>query len=222
MKRRRWQKKRINVSVAAALILPLLLISIGSTAYAEFIMSAQLICTTNITSGSAAIEITGWQIKSTNTIDANGNGIILDDELKIESVTDGNGKVIGLNITANPIFPGWYLNLTVDIHNTLESIPVNLNRTIYYFNSTINDWVETDEAGLLNLFRLRYFDAWYNATGHLIPEITTYDLWPCKTVTTLESLTFDGQDYPELQGQTFCFLVVITPTYPSGNGNGGS
>jgi len=177
-------------------------------------MSTQLTSIVNITSGSVAIEITGWRIESTNTIDANDNGIILGDELKIENVTDGNGKVIGLNITANPIFPEWHLNLTVDIHNILNSIPVRLDRTIYYFDSS-NNQVETDEAGLLNLFRIRYFDAWYNATtGEPIPDITTHDLWPCDTVTTLESLTFDGQEHPELQGQTFCFLIVITGGNP--------
>lgn len=197
----------------------MLLMSIGSTVCANFVMSTQLVCTTTATSGSASIEVTDWQIESTNTIDANGNGIILGEELKIEETSDGNGKVIGLNVTADPIFPGWYLNLTVDIHNTLDSIPVNLNRTIYYFNTTINDWDETDEAGLLNLYGIKYFDAWYNATtGQPIADITTHDIWPCKTVTTLESLTFDGQKYPELKGQTFCFLVVITADYPRNGG----
>ena len=212
----RRQQKKINVSLAAAIILPMLLISIGSTVYANFVMSTQLTATCTATSGSVAIEITDWKIESTNTIDANGNGVILEDELKIDSVIDGDGiTIIGLNITANPIFPDWYLNLTVDIHNILNSIPVRLNRTIYYFDSS-NNQVETDETGLLNLFRIRYFDAWYNATtGEPIPDITTHDLWPCDTVTTLESLTFDGQNYQkELQGQTFCFLVVITGKHP--------
>ena len=214
-RRYKRQEKRVNVSVAAALILPMLLISIGGTVYANFVTSTQLTCTANITSGSAAIEITDWTIQSTNTIDANGNGITFGDELQIENVTDGNGKVVGLNITANPIFPDWYLNLTVDIHNTLTSIPVNLNRTLLYYNTTLNEFVETNEAGLLSLYRIKYFDAWYNATDYLIPDITTYDIWPCDTVTTLESLTFDGQNYPELQGQTFCFLVVITADPPT-------
>lgn len=191
----------------------MLLISIGGAVYANLIMSTQLTCTANITSGSTSIEITDWTIQSTNTIDANDNGITFGDELQIENVTDGNGKVIGLNITADPIFPDWYLNLTVDIHNKLDSTPVNLNRTIYYFNTTLNDWVKTDKAGLLSLYRIKYFDAWYNGTKP-IEDITTYDLLPCKTVTTLESLTFDGQDYPELQGQTFCFIVVITADPP--------
>ena len=193
----------------------MLLISIGGTVYANFIMSTQLTCTANITSGSAAIGITGWTIQSHNTIDANGNGIIFGDELKIENVIDGADEVIGLNITANPIFPDWYLNLTVDIHNTLDSIPVNLSRVIYYFNTTLKDWVKTDEAGLLSLFRIKYFDAWYNTTtSQLIPDITDHLIYPGKTVTTLESLTFDGQNYPELQGKTFCILVVITADPP--------
>lgn len=194
----------------------MLLISIGSTVYANFVMSTQLTCTANINSGEVAIGITGWTINSTNTIDANGNGEIFGDELKIENVVDGGGDVIGLNITVDPIFPDWYLNLTVDIHNTLDSIPVQLNRTIYYFNNTLNDWDETDVPGLYDLFKIKYFDAWYNATtGQLIPDITTYDIWPGKTVTTLESLTFDGQDYQkELQGQTFCILVVIKADPP--------
>lgn len=203
-------------------MLPILLISIGGIAYANFIASSQIICSANINSGSPAIEITGWTVQSTNTIDANGNGVVDGDELKIESVIDGDGKVKGLNITADPIIPDWYLNLTVDIHNMLESIPVRLNRTIFYFNDAISNWVEIDIAGLYDLFKIVYFDAWYNTTtGDPIPDITTYDIYPCQTVRTLESLTFDGQDYSELQGQTFCFIVVITATYPETNGNGG-
>jgi hypothetical protein len=201
----------------------MLLLSIASIAYANLTVSNQLICSANINSGSPAIEITGWLIQSTNTIDANDNGVIIGDELKVESVIDGDGKVKGLNITADPIFPHWYLNLTVDIHNTLESIPVRLNRTIFYFNDTINDWAETDILGLYDLFKIKYFDAWYNATtGDPITDISTHDIYPCQTVKTLECLKFDGQEYPELQDQTFSFLVVITATYPETNGNGGS
>lgn len=195
----------------------MLLISIGGTVYANLVMSTRLTCTANITSGSATIGITGWAINATNTIDANGNGIKFGDELKIENVIDGGGDVIGLNITVDPIFPNWYLNLTVDIHNTLDSIPVQLNRTIYYSNDTLlPGWDETDVAGLYDLFKIRYFDAWYNATtGELIPDITTHIIMPDETVTTLESLTFDGQDYQkELQDQTFYILVVITAHSP--------
>lgn len=212
------RESRANLCVALV-IFPMLLISIGSAVYANFVMSNQLVCTAILKSGSVAVEIVGWKVKSTNTIDANDNNQIFGDELKIENVTDGDGKVIGLNITADPIFPDWYLNLTVDVHNTLDSIPVRLNRTILYWDTNVEDWVETDEAGLLSLFRIKYLDAWYNTTtGELISDITTRDIWPCKTVTTLESLTFDGQDYPELQGQTFCFLMIISATYPKKGG----
>ncbi|MDH5770751.1 MAG: hypothetical protein OEZ25_05645 [Candidatus Bathyarchaeota archaeon] len=209
--------KRVNVCVVAALIIPILLISVGSTVYAHFVMSTRLTCFTTVESGDIIIEVTGWKIKSTNTMDVNDNGVIVGDELKIEGVTDGDGKTIELDIAVDPIFPDWNLDLTVDIHNTADSTPVRLIRTIYYFDSDGNQ-LETDEAGLLSLFRINYFDEWYDSSGNLIPDITTYDIWPCNTVTTLESLTFEGQDYPELQDQTFSFQVEITPTYPTNGG----
>jgi hypothetical protein len=223
MKRqRRYTERKGSICVAAALILPVLLMSLGGIAYANFASSSQLICSANINSGSPAIEIAGWIIQSTNTIDANGNSVVIGDELKIESVIDGEGKVKGLNITADPIVPDWYLDLTVDILNMLESIPVRLNRTIFYFNETINDWVETDIPGLHDFCGIAYSDAWYNATsGDPIPDITTHDVYPCQTVRILESLSLAGEDYLEVQGQAFSFLIVITATYPETNGNGG-
>lgn len=198
-------------------MVPMLLISLGSAVYANLVMSTEMTCTASITSGSPSIEITRVHVESTNSIDANNNGVIFGEELMIEPLTDGDGKTVWLNITADPIFPEWHLNLTVDIHNTLDSIPVNLHRTLYYYDSSISNWVECNEDALLNLSGIRYFDAWYNTTsGELITDITTYELWVCETVTVLESVAFDGQYFSELQGQSFCFMVVITPTYPNG------
>jgi len=211
------RENRTKVCAVATLILPILLIAIGSTAFAEFIMTARLTATTTAESGDIAIEISGWKIESTNTIDANGNGVTLGDELKIEGVTDGDGKTIELGITVDPIFPDWYLNLTVGVHNTLVSTPVTLIRRIFYFDSN-NNPVETDVAGLLSLFRIKYSDKWYDETGQPIPDITTYEIWPCHTITTLESLTFDGQNYPELQDQTFSFMIEIQAIYPQTGG----
>ena len=216
-RRCKCNERRVNVCVVVALILPILLISVGSTVYAHFVMSTRLTCFTTVESGDIIIEVTGWKIKSTNTMDVNGDGVVVGDELKIDGVTDGDGKIVELGITVDPIFPDWNLDLTVDIHNTADSTPVRLIRTIYYFDSDGNQ-LETDEAGLLSLFKINYFDEWYDSAGNLIPDITTHDIWPCNTVTTLESLTFEGQDYPELQDQTFSFQVEITPTYPNNGG----
>lgn len=209
----RCKERRVNVCVLASLVLPMLLISVGSAVYANLVLSTQLTCITNIVSGDPVIEMTGWEIRSHNTVDANGNGVIVEDELKIESVTDGAGEVVGLDITVDPILPNWHLELATDIHNMVDSIPVRLSRQIYYFDSEGNQ-VPTDEAGLLTLFSIRYSDSWYTSNGEPIPDVTTYDIWPCKTVTHVESLTFEGQ----LEGQSFSFLAEVTATYPNNGG----
>jgi len=205
------KEKRAKVCVVATLILPMLLISIGSTVYANMVMSTQLTAITSITSGDPVIEMTGWEIISHNAIDVNGNGVVVGDELKIESITDGAGEVVALDVTVDPAFPNWHLELATDIHNMVDSTPVWLSPQIYYLDSEGNQ-APTDEDGLLILFSMRYSDSWYTSEGEPIQDITTYDVYPSQTVTHLESLTFEGQ----LEGQSFGFLVEVTATYPNG------
>jgi hypothetical protein len=189
----------------------MLLISIGSTVYANLMLSTQLTCVTSIVSGDPVIEMADWEIIAHNTVDANGNGVVEGDELKIEPVTDGAGEVVALDVTVDPALPNWHLELATDIHNMEDSIPVWLNRQIYYFDSEGNQ-VPTDEDGLLTLFSMRYSDSWYTSDGEPIQDITTYDVYPSQTVTHVESLTFEGQ----LEGQSFSFLVEVTATFPNG------
>ena len=175
----------------------------------------RLTTTMTLTSASEDIEITAWQIISTNSYDVNGNGVILGDELKIENVNDGNSQVVGLTITADPIFPEWELKLLVEIKN-LED-PVYLSYEIEYFDGTT--WQPTDEDGLLTLFRIIYTDGFYLNPGpdgtwsteddEPVPSDPEWQLWPGYNCYKLEHLIFDAQDYPELQDQNFTFQVII-------------
>jgi len=194
-------------------VLPLLFFSIGGAAYGNYLMTNNLLTNVIASSGTTTIEIRGWKINSTNTMDANGNGFILGDELQIQEVKDADSLTEGLIICVNPIFPDWQLKLSVDVHNMAISTPVLLNTTIQYYDSN-GILRDTDATGLWNMFKLRFTSTWYNSTGHLIPDIATYDLFPCRTVTSLESLTFEGTNNPELQGQEFAIVILIGANLP--------
>jgi len=116
-------------------VLPLLFFSIGGAAYGNYLMTNNLLTNVIASSGTTTIEIRGWKINSTNTMDANGNGFILGDELQIQEVKDADSLTEGLIICVNPIFPDWQLKLSVDVHNMAISTPVLLNTTIQYYDS---------------------------------------------------------------------------------------
>ncbi len=57
-----------------------------------------------------------------NQLDVNCNGIVFGDELQITNIwginpCDGEEKVVGVQILANPIFPCWELTFSMNITN---------------------------------------------------------------------------------------------------------
>lgn len=208
--RRRNRTKNISVNLVAAMLVPMLLMVISAFGYAQW--STQLTCFTTLTTAKEDIEITNWTINYTNTPDANSNGIIIGDELSITEITDpSNGQKIGLDITADPIFPGWILHLILEIYNRPSpySVKVNVTYAIYYYNTTTEMWEEITKEDLQNLFSITYTDGFY-----LDPNLTQ-PMPPDHIVSTgehfykSEYIKLDENAPPTLQGQTIELKVEI-------------
>lgn len=206
---RRNRTKNVNVNLVAAMLVPMLLISISAFAYAQ--SSTQLTCFTTLTTDPQEdIEITNWIVNRTNTQDVNCNGIIFGDELNVTEIKDSSsGQIIGLEITANPIFPGWILHLILKIHNLPYSVPVNVSYAIHYWNETSEQWEKKTKEDLQTLFSITYIDGFYrdaDLTQPMSPEdIVDVNKYFYKS----EYITLDENAPPTLQGQSIDFIVEV-------------
>jgi len=194
----------------------MILITMSGLGYAAW--NDNITTVVNLSSATYDLEITEWHVEKTNSYDANGNGIILGDELIIENVL-GDGQVVGLQIEANPIFPSWELLMVIKIHNTAESWVTDLNYKIYYSEDGTT-WVETTAEDLKTLFGIIYTDGFYlgpgpdEKWGTIDDEPVTFPIDPCNSVYKLEHILFDAQERTDLQGKIFYVMVEVTATYP--------
>jgi len=196
----------------------MILITMSGLGYAAW--NDNITTVVNLSSVTYDIEITEWHVEKTNSYDANGNDIILGDELKIENVL-GDGQVVGLQIEANPIYPGWELLMVIKIHNTAESWVTNLEYKIYYSLDGGMTWAETTVGELQTLFGVIYTDGFYLGPGSDgiwgttdDNEPVTFPINPCNSVYKVEHILFDAQDRIDLQGEIFDILIEIIATYP--------
>ena len=196
----------MNVNLVAAMLVPMLLITISAFAYAQ--SSTQLTCFTTLNGSGEDIEITNWIVNRTNTQDVNCNGIIFGDELNITEIKD-SGQIVGLEITANPIFPGWILHLILKIHNLPYSVPVNVSYAIHYWNETSGQWEEKTKEDLQTLFSITYTDGFYLDSNLTQPMPPNYILDVNGYVYKSEYITLDEDAPPTLEGQSIDFIVEI-------------
>ena len=192
------------------MLVPMLLITISAFAYAQW--STQLTCLTTLTTAQEDIEITNWTINYTNTPEINSNGVILGDELTIIEVIDPtNGQIIGLDITADPVFPGWVLHLILEIYNrpSPHSVNVNVSYILYCWNETTQQWEQITEENLQNLFSITYLDGFYLDPDLTQPMPSNYIVSPDQYFYKLEYLKLNEDAPPTLQGQSIEIKVEI-------------
>jgi len=192
------------------MLVPMLLITISAFAYAQW--STQLTCFTTLTTAQEDIEITNWIINYTNTQDANSNGITIGDELIVTGILDpSSGQIIGLDITADPIHPGWILHLILEIYNRPSpySVKVNVSYAIYYWNVTTGQWEEVTKEDLQNLFSITYIDGFYLDSDLTQPMPPNYNVSVNQYFYKSEYIELDEDAPPTLQGQNIELKVEI-------------
>jgi len=170
----------------------MLFITLSCLGYAT--VSEDVTATFSLHSANVDPKITNYWI-----IDYNGHGFDI-------TLDEPNNKT--LMFTDDLLFPGWYLNLTIEITNDANVEWVSLNYTIEYLNGS--NWITTDKEGLLDLFRIKYEDGFYHdrdCTDPIDPQ--TYTLGIGEVLYKREDLYFDAQECHELQDQEFIFRVII-------------
>jgi len=181
----------------------MLMISIGGFGYASFNDSVYTIA--SFSSPDYDIEITACQVEAYNGF-------------CYQLFWDQNG----VSFNDSNIFPGWELVINATIHNKADSWVCKLNYTIFYWDETAVNWIATDEAGLLNLFRIEYETKFYNETTGVV-IVGDPELLPCQSVFQIESLKFVASDeeFEELLCETFSIKIEVAGTYPDPPEGGG-
>jgi hypothetical protein len=97
-----------------ALIIPLLIMPLVSFGYSHF--TDDVIKKYKVHVGSLYLDVTGFHVDRCVMPDANGNGIIFDDELMINIWENDLGTTM-VEIAADPISGGFVLETTMWLHN---------------------------------------------------------------------------------------------------------
>ena len=205
MKYKFSRNEKRNVQIITAIIVPMLLIAVGNLGYAAL--------TDKITT-VADLQLVNYDIE---IIDCR---ILYYNGYKSDPLTWTEDNVFFFD---NLLFSGWELTILTTIHNKAEEISwiCVLNYTIYYWNTTTNDWTLTDETELQNLFGITYTGEFYLDEECTDPMPPDYELPPCNSVYHREHLTFNGLETPEIENLNFTLRVSVCATYPSINESGG-
>ncbi|MCW4020934.1 MAG: hypothetical protein NWF14_06880 [Candidatus Bathyarchaeota archaeon] len=202
--------RNVKVSLQAAMLAPILLALISAFVYAQW--SKPLTCFTTLTAAQEDIEITSWAINFTNTQDVDGDTVVLGDELNITEVKNpSNGQTVGLEITVDPIFPGWVLHLVLEVYNRPSpySLPVNLSYAMYCWNETSSAWESITEADLQTLFSLTYVDGFYLDAELSQPMPSEYTVQENEYFYKSEYVKLDESAPQTCQGHSVQFRVEI-------------
>lgn len=180
---------------------PMLFILSSSFGYAQW--ADHVTTTAHLSSGTEDILITHYNATS------NSESVDIIIALDQKSIT----------IEEPLLFPGWQLNLTIEIHNN-GTLALWMSSKIQCDNENIT------ETQLLNLFRIDYTDGfylepgpdntWFTADDEPVPDLTIWQLLPNDNWYKLEGLFFDAQEYPELEGESVTFQIAIYGSFTGG------
>ena len=225
----------MNKKLLIALVLQLMLMPMVSFAYAHWY--ATVTKTIKMHVGTVEADIKQWHIDATNTYDADCDGIIAGDEITVENVLDADGQVIGVRIKVDPIFPCWFIEFKMLIHNKGRLVLGMDSETVVWGGPYTTDpcWDPLTPPGPVPS-GFQYTNDLYlhdpgivgcpkpclDKTHYTIRvEPTTFILKPCECVMVKEYIHFVGQDYPDYQCHWFKlykelkFREWIGPTWGS-------
>ena len=157
--------------------------------------------------GTVEVEIVSWHVQGTNTYDVDCDGIVFGDELNITNILDREGEVVKLDITVDPIYPCWFLDLEIIIHNK-GRLSIKADEPIVSWTIDPPPYGDPETiAGPGPISEVRTPPFWQYIYKYYIlrdgdwieVQPTTMVLKPSQVLRVKEFIHFIGQDYPELQ-----------------------
>jgi hypothetical protein len=203
-----------------ALLIPLLLLPLFAYGYAHWTDS--IVKKYKFRFGTVQVEVVKWHIDDVKAWDANSNGIIFGEEVNVTEVLDNDGELIGFEISADPVGPGFSINFTMLIHNKGR-----LPYEVYAPEINVSD-LTSDDPDFTDFTPLPALPPWmtytfdylanqdltahndFNAshyTQHVEPTELVYEPSQCLKIT--QKIDFFIQAYPELQCHYFRIFVQI-------------
>ena len=196
----------------AALLIPLMLLPIVAFGYAHWTDSAKK--NYYMRAGTVKTEIIAWHIEGTNTYDADCDGVIYGDELQIIPIDEYDEdldefEVVKLDIIVDPIYPSWFLDLEMIIHNK-GRLSIKADEPIIRWTGPQDnrlDDIDTPDVYIDPATGIPYFFqyewAYYiwggDLAGWVEVEPTTMVVKPSEVLRVKQYIHFIGQEYPELQ-----------------------
>ena len=188
----------------ALLLIPLMLMPLAAFGYAHWTDSAKK--NYYLHAGTVKTEIIWWHIEGTNTYDVDCDGVIYGDEIQILPVEEYDAdldewEVVKLDIVVDPIYPSWFLDLEVIIHNK-GRLAVKADEPILEWtlnNLTMPDKYMNATTGIPLFFQYEWHYYIWVADTWVEVEPTTMVVKPCEVLRVKEFIHFIGQDFPELQ-----------------------
>lgn len=193
----------------AALLIPLMLLPLVGFATAHWYDYITKQYKMHV--GAMCVEIVKWHVMRTTSYDADCDGVVFGDELRIENVygtnpCDGDRKVAGVQIYANPIFPCWELMFEMIIHNKGQ-LTVKLEAPVITWGGPYPEdpcWGPIVEPGPMHPAFQYEWEYYVWVEGRWVQkEPTTFNIKPCEVVRIVQYIHFLGQGYPELQCRWF-------------------
>jgi hypothetical protein len=203
----------------AALIIPLMLLPLVGFATAHWYDYVTKQYKMHV--GTLCVEVTKWHIISTTMYDVDCDGIVFGDELQINNLwgtnpCDGEDKVAGVQILANPIFPSFQMTFEMFVTNKGQLTVKPDKPEITWGGPYESDpcWGPIVSPHDQPPY-FQYSWAYYlkdPVTGEYTYKVepTTFSLKPSETMRIVQFIHFIGQEYPELQ----CHWLRIDVRYP--------
>lgn len=193
-----------------ALLIPLMLLPMIAIGYAHWTDSAKK--NYYMRAGTVKTEIVAWHIEGTNTYDADCDGVIYGDELQIIEVEEYDDdldewETKKLDIIVDPIYPSWFLDLEIIIHNK-GRLSIKADEPIIEWtgpqdnmldNTPTPDEYINQTTGIPYYFEYDWHYYIWLADHWVEVEPTTMVIKPSQVLRVKQFIHFIGQEYPEIQ-----------------------
>jgi len=191
--------------ILAALVIPLMLLPMVGFGYAHWTDSVKK--DYYMHAGTVETDIVWWHVEGTNTYDVDCDGVVFGDELQIIPEYDAEGQVVKVDIIVDPIFPSWFLDLELIVHNK-GRLSIKADEPIVRWTidpEPYGDPITIAGPGPISEVPTPPFWQYFNdyfvwIDGRWVEvEPTTMVIKPSEVLRVKEFLHFLGQDYPGLQ-----------------------